>query len=311
MVANVKRVLKSFVGGHLRALIASLGRLYRAPLPSLITAAVIGIALALPAVFLLVLINVQQLAGSWEGGARFSLFIHADVEPARYRQLAEQLTADGQISATTVVTPEAALEEFRQGSGLQDALALLDENPLPPVIVVQPVSGLPTPALEALAERLRELKEVALVQLDRAWVQRLRALLDLLGRGIWIVAGLLAATVILVVGNTIRLDIQDRRDEIIVTKLIGGTDAFIRRPFLYEGIWYGVLGGVLAGLLVELGRLLLSGPARELALLYGSGFAPQGLGFDGFVSLFTAGALLGLLGSWLAVGRHLAAIEPQ
>jgi cell division transport system permease protein len=311
MAGRLQRGLHNFAGGHLRALVASLGRLYRAPLPSLITAAVIGIALALPAVFLLVLVNVQQLAGSWEGGARLSLFIHADVEPARYRQLADQLAGDAQISATSVITPEAALEEFRQSSGLQDALALLDENPLPPVIVAQPVSGLPTPTLEALAERLRELDEVALVQLDRAWVQRLRALLELLGRGIWIVAGLLAATVILVVGNTIRLDIQDRRDEIIVTKLIGGTDAFIRRPFLYEGIWYGVLGGVLAGLLVELGRLLLSGPARELALLYGSGFALRGLGFDGFILLFMASALLGLLGSWLAVGRHLAAIEPQ
>ena len=298
-------------GGHARALVASLGRLYRAPLPSLTTSAVIGIALALPAIFLLVLLNLNQLAGNWEGEAKLSVFIHKDVAAERYRALAQELRQDPQVEEVELITPEAALEEFRQQSGLEDVLALLDDNPLPAVILVKPLAGLDPLALESLARQLRDLKEAELVQLDRVWVQRLKALLELLERGIWVVAALLAMTVILVVGNTIRMDIQSRRDEIVISKLIGGTDAFIRRPFLYEGIWYGVLGGILAGILVEFGRLLLSGPTQELALLYGSGFAIKGLGFRGLLSLFGVGAVLGLLGSWLAVGRHLAAIEPQ
>lgn len=308
---RLRQWISALLGGHARALVSSLGRLYRAPLASFITAGVIGIALALPAGFLLVLLNVHELAGHWEGGARLSVFIHKDVAPDRYQQLAHELRRDAQVAATTVITPEAALEEFRRTSGLEDALALLEENPLPPVILVQPAAGLDPPALEALAGRLRELKEAELVQLDRTWVQRLKALLDLLRRGIWVVAALLAMTVILVVGNTIRLEIQARRDEIVITKLIGGTDAFIRRPFLYEGIWYGILGGTLAGILVELGRALLSGPAREMALLYGSGFVVKGMGISGLATVLGAGAGLGLLGSWLAVGRHLAAIEPK
>lgn len=305
------RGLAAFLGDHARALVASLGRLYRAPLPSAITAGVIGIALALPAVFLLVLVNVHGLAGHWEGGARLSVFLHEDVSPARAEELSREIADEAQVAQTTLITPEAALEEFRQSSGLADALALLEDNPLPAVIVVQPLAGLEPAALDVLSERLRGRSEVELVQLDRAWVQRLQALLELLRRGIWVVAGLLGLTVILVVGNTIRLDIQDRREEIVITKLIGGTDAFIRRPFLYEGLWYGVLGGLLAGVLVELGRWLLGGPARELARLYGSSFGLSGLGVSGLAALLGIGALLGLLGSWLAVGRHLAAIEPQ
>jgi cell division transport system permease protein len=133
----------------------------------------------------------------------------------------------------------------------------------------------------------------------------------LVERAVWVVGGLLALAVAMVVGNTIRLDIENRRDEIVITKLIGATDAFIRRPFLYAGLWYGVAGGVLSCVLVEAGRWLLINPSRQLARLYGSGFHLQGLGFDDVALLLACGALLGWVGSWLAVGRHLAAIEPR
>jgi cell division transport system permease protein len=303
--------LHALCGQHLHALVASLGRLYRVPLPSFMTAAVIGIVLALPAVFLLLLQNAERLVGSWEGGARISLFIHADVSENGYRQLAKTLIADPEVVATQVIAPDEALNEFRELSGFREALSLLDSNPLPPVIVVQPVAGMTPIDLEALVGKLRARPEVELAQLDREWVQRLQAIMILIQRGIWIVAVLLAGTVVLVVGNTIRLDIENRRDEIIITKLIGGTDAFIRRPFLYEGVWYGFIGGAMAALMAELGRLVLMGPARELSLLYGSGFTLSGLGGMGFLMLLGTGALLGLAGSWLAVGRHLASIEPR
>jgi len=303
--------LRGLLGGHARALVGALGRLYRAPLPSLLTAGVIGIALALPTGFLLLLSNVGTLAGGWEGGPRISVFIHKDIRAERYTALADELRRDGEIAETTLITPEQALAEFRNGSGFDDALALLEDNPLPAVIVVQPRPELAPEQIEALAERLRGLKEAELVQLDRAWIQRLHTLMELLRRGIWVVAGLLAVAVVLVVGNTIRLDFLSRREEIVIVKLLGGTDAFIRRPFLYEGLWYGVGGALLAAVLVEAARLLLAGPAQELAALYGSGFSLGGLGLSGFCNLLFIGAALGLLGSWLAVGRHLASIEPR
>lgn len=308
---RLMRALRGFVGGHARAFVASLGRLSRAPLPSLMTSAVIGVALALPAAFLMALANVDSLAGGWEGGARLSVFLHKDVPAERTRALAEELGREGAVAEARLITPEAALAEFRELSGFEDALDLLGDNPLPAVIVVRPLDRLEPAAVTALAERLRGLKDVELVQLDREWVQRLRALMALFERGVWIVAAMLALTVMLVVGNTIRLEIENRREEIVIVKLIGGTNAFIRRPFLYEGLWYGVLGGALAVVLVELSRFLLGGPARDLAALYGSGFGIQGLGLNGLALVLLVGALLGLLGAGVAVGRHLAAVEPR
>src|SRR5690606_27826664 len=140
------------------------------------------------------------------------------------------LRRDPTIAAVEIITPEEALEEFRRLSGFEDALALLDGNPLPPVLVVQPGAGLDPEQIQELVSRLRARPEVAQLRLDQEWVQRLHAIMQLIERGVWVVAALLAITVILVVGNTIRLDIQNRRDEIVITKLIGATDAFVRRP---------------------------------------------------------------------------------
>lgn len=308
---RLRQALSTFTSAHGRAFVSTLGRLYRAPLASLLTAAVLGIALALPAGFLLLLLNLQGITAGWEAEARLSVYLKLETSPEDYRQLAVRLGEDPQVSAATLITPEAALEEFRATSGLQDALALLDANPLPAVIVLQPAAGLDPAAAETLAERLRGLPEVDFVQLDQAWLQRLFNLLELARRGTLVVATLLGAAVILVIGNTIRLAILNRRDEIVVVKLLGGTDAFIRRPFLYEGFWYGLFGGVLALLLVELALLLLRGPAAVLAESYGSVALLQGLDVLTMSWLLGISIGLGLIGSWLAVRRHLRLIEPR
>jgi cell division transport system permease protein len=305
------QALRAWSVAHLQAMLAALGRLYRAPLPSLMTTAVIAIALALPGGFLLLLANFEQVTGSFQGSTQVSLFLVEGVEEPGYRKLAAELRREPGVADVEVITPAAALDEFRRLSGFDDALALLEVNPLPPVLVVQPVPGLAPPQVDSLVGELRRRPEVAQLRLDQEWVQRLHSIMRLIQRGVWVVAALLATAVILVIGNTIRLDIQNRRDEIVITKLIGATDAFIRRPFLYEGIWYGAVGGIAAGALIEVGRLVLGGPARELALLYGSGFVVHGLTLSEFSQLTAAGALLGLSGSWTAVGRHLAAIEPR
>ena len=148
------------------------------------------------------------------------------------------------------------------------------------------------------------------MQLDTQWLKRLNAILEIINRGVIVIAAMFALAVIIVVGNTIRLDIQNRRDEIIITKLIGGTNAFIRRPFLYTGFWYGMAGGVMAWLLTGIALLVMEQPVARLSGLYGSNFTLQGLGLQGALAVLLAGALLGWLGSLVAVSRHLGEIEP-
>ncbi|PWG63105.1 permease-like cell division protein FtsX [Sediminicurvatus halobius] len=306
-----RRQLDAWLEQHARALIGALGRLREQRAANLMTAAVIGIALALPAAFLLLLDNLELVTGDWEGRTRASLFLERNLDAEGQTDAAQQVRAVDGVARVELIPPEEALAEFRTHSGMGDALALLEENPLPPVLVVEPAAELDPAAVEAVMEELAALAPVVDVRLDREWLRRLHALMRLAERGVWVITSLLGLTVILVVGNTIRLDIENRREEIVITKLIGGTDAFVRRPFLYAGLWYGLGGGLLACILVEGGRWLLAGPAGELASLYGTGFRLRGLGLDGALTLLACGAALGLLGSWLAVGRHLSAIEPR
>jgi len=296
---------------HAQVALNSLGRLYRAPMASLMTAAVIGIALALPSGLYLLTANLQRLSTQWDGGANLSLFLRHDVAVPQAQALQRKLQSWPEIAQVQLITPQQALSEFRELSGFGDALDVLDENPLPAVLAVkptQPAAG--TASAAALLERLQALPEVELAQLDLQWVKRFNAIVDIVRRSIWVLATLLALAVLLIVGNTIRLEIQNRREEIEITKLIGATGAFIRRPFLYSGLWYGLGGALLAALLVELAFLQLDTPVRQLAGLYQSGFRLQTLSFGDSVNLLGFGAFLGLLGAWLAVGRHLAAIEP-
>ena len=296
---------------HAQVLLSTLGRLYRNRLTSLMTAAVIGIALALPTGLYVALANLQQISGGFNNAAHITLFMRASVDDRQTAALAQQLAGLSGIAKVTAVTRAQALAEFRQLSGFGAALDALDENPLPAVIVVQPAAADATPeAVQGLLDRLRLLPEVELAQLDMQWVKRLYAFLTLGRRGILLIGALLGLSVLLIVGNTISLDIQNRRDEIEVIKLIGATDAFVRRPFLYSGFWYGLGGGLIAWLLVDGALLLLRGPVQQLASLYGSGFSLATLGGFGTLQLLVSSTVLGLLGSWLAVGRHLDAIEP-
>ena len=226
-------------------------------------------------------------------------------------RLARELKDWPRIAEVRILHRDQALKEFQEFSGFGSALETLDENPLPNVLELRPASAdTPGQDYEALLDDLRRLPEVELAQLDLQWVRRFGALMDMGRRGILVVGALLGLAVLLIVGNTIRLDIQNRREEIEVSKLIGGTDAFIRRPFLYTGLWYGLLGALLAWILVGLGFWLVDEPARRLAGLYDSSFLLSGLSWQGTGILLLTGIALGLAGSWLAVGRHLSAIEP-
>ncbi len=301
--------MKGWLKRHREALGEAWARARRAPLATLLTVAVIGITLALPGGLFLAVDNVQRLAAGWETGGQVSLFLKQDVSDAEAGKLAEKIRRHAGVKSVSVITRAQALTEFKKHSGFGEALNLLDRNPLPAVLVVEP-ARLDPEALGRLSAELGHDPRVEIASLDLDWVRRLHAILEFARRAVAILAGLLGAAVLIIVGNTVRLAVLSRREEIEVTKLVGGTDAFIRRPFLYSGLLTGLLGGVAAFLFVGIALLLLAGPAQELAALYGTRLQIAGLA--GLVlSLPLAGAALGWLGSRLAVGRHLRLIEPK
>lgn len=294
-----------------QVLLHSLGRMYRAPLTSLMTAAVIGIALALPMGLYVVLQNFQAVSGGWDGSSQMSMFLKLDVSDADARALGQRLRALPEFDSVRVLSRKEAMQEFRELSGFGDALNVLEENPFPAVLILRPDRKFSHPeSVREIVEQLRQLPETDLVQLDLQWVKRLYTIMEIAQRGVLVVAALLSLAVLLIVGNTIRLDIQNRRDEIIITKLIGATNAFIRRPFLYSGIWYGLFGGIIAWLLISLALSLVAAPVHRLAGLYGSQFTLSALDLASVAILLGGSIVLGLGGSWLAVSRHLSAIEP-
>ncbi len=308
---GIRGWLRNYGARHLQTLFYALGQLSLKPFSTLMTVAVIGIALAMPGGLHVLLKNVQQVLGGWDGAAQLSLFLQQETRESEAQALAARLRERPGIVSVDYISSQQAMEEFQRHSGFGEALSALEENPLPPVLVVHPSLELQGPALlSQLREELAAEQAVELAQLDMQWVKRLYALMEIGKRGVWVLAAMFALGVLLVVGNTIRLAIQNRRDEIVIIKLIGGTDTFIRRPFLYTGFWYGLLGGVIAFILIELALWFLSAPVNSLATLYSSEFRLAGMDILTTLSLLLGGTLLGLGGSWLAVGRHLRAIEP-
>ena len=296
---------------HVQVALASLGRLARAPLSSLMTILVIGIALSLPTGLHLLLLNVQQLGNSWDGAASISLYLRQELTREQVGELAGLVRRIPGIERVQTIDRDQALEEFRRLSGFSGALDALEDNPLPAVLVATPDAGHSDPGpAEQLLKRLQALDGVEFGQLDLQWVRRFQAITQIARRGVMVLASLLAVSILLIVVNTIRLEIQNRHAEIEITKLIGGTDAFIRRPFLYLGIWYGLFGGIAAGLLVGLSLWLLKGPVTRLAGLYDSDFGLTSMNLATLAGLIGFSVLLGLGGAWLAVARHLHRIEP-
>ncbi len=304
--------MNAWLSRHLQTLVGSLGRLSQQPLASLLTILVMGIALALPACLNVLVKNAQAASGSWERALDVSVYLKTSVDSDATTRLVDKLRQRSDVKAVQLIRAEDALKEFREHSGFGEALDALSDNPLPNTVVITPTESAASPQqLEILSVELRKLPEVDVVQLDTGWVQRYLAMLDTVRRLVNMVAVLLAIGVVVIVGNTIRLDIQNRRDEIEVTKLVGGSDAFVRRPFLYCGTWYGLGGGLLAWLVVALAVALLGGPVQRIAGLYGSSFSLSGLGFSGGMLLLLSGVVLGWLGSFVAATRHLRAIEPK
>ena len=222
----------------------------------------------------------------------------------------KEISGMAEVESTRFISRDQSLEEFRQNSGFGKSIDTLSSNPLPHTIVVEPIEA-DTFAIRNLLNALQAMPEVEIAKLDTEWLERLYTIIEIAKRSVTIITILFACAVLLIIGNTIRLDIQNRYQEIIVTKLIGATDAFIRRPFLYGGVWYGLLGGIVSWLIVEIGYLAISGPLERLNLLYQSEMTLITFSFHDFIILITSSTLLGLAGSWIAVARHLNQIEPS
>lgn len=296
---------------HLQTLIGSLGRLSQHKLATLLTIFVIGIALALPACLHLLITNAQTATGAWNKAVDISVFLKRPTSAEDATRTADRVRQRRDVAEVQLILADAALKEFRRDSGFGAAIDALNENPLPHTLIVRPSDEYTTAAaLEGLAGDIRELPSVDIVQLDTAWVNRLNAMLEAVRQALILAAVVLALGVMVIVGNTIRLDIQNRRDEIEVTKLVGGSDAFVRRPFLYSGFWYGLGGALVAWAITLVCVAVLRDPIGRIAGLYGSDFSLAGLGLEPSLLLLLSGVVLGWFGSYFAASRHLRDIEP-
>ena len=297
---------------HLQSALFAAGRLARAPLATSFTVLVIAIALTLPTALSLAIVSVRAATGDFASAVDVSVYFKQNVSLDKAGQLAASLRQRSGVASVRLISADEALKSFRERSGFGDAIDALGENPLPHALQVRPDAGATdTAQMDSLRRYVAAWPEVELVNVDSEWVQRLNAILDLLRGVVLGAAVLLGVGVLAIIGNTVRLEIFNRRAEIEVTKLVGGSNAFVRRPFLYTGLYYGLAGGLIATLLVLLGLTLLNGPVTRLAESYGSPFRLLTPGLAEMAGLLGLGGLLGLVGAGLAAARHLARIEPR
>lgn len=302
--------IKRYFRLHVSNLFGAVVRALRQPGGTVLTVLVIAIALALPAGLRVFVNNASALSEGWEGAADFTVYLGLDLDEGRAQQLADEISARADVADATLISRDQALLEFRAQSGFGEALDALEDNPLPHTLVVRP-AGTDVSLVQRLAQELDGLSETALVQVDTEWVARLQSILGLITRVVDIATVLLGLAVVLVIGNTIRLEINNRRGEIEVSKLVGGSDGFIRRPFLYLGFFYGLAGALAAAFMILLALVLIRPPVRALAELYASGYSLSGLSARETLILLGGGAALGWVGAWLAAARHLRQIEPS
>lgn len=307
---GLKKRFEAWLAHHQQVAIETLIRLLQNPFSSVLTWLVIAISLTLPGALWMGLDNTTQLSNQFQASGRITLYLDQSSTIEEGNALVQRLKRLDNVVNTEFIDADTALAEFRESSGLQSALDFLPNNPLPATVYVEPPLGLDTEQLQSLLAKLKDQHIVDSVELDIAWVERLHSILSLAERTVLVLGSLLALAIVLVVGNTIRLAIAARVDEIRVVKLVGGTNAWVRRPFLYTGLWYGLIGGLFAWLLLIACWAILRGPAADLAMLYGSHFRLKPLSASAAMVILASAMLLGWLGAWWSVSRHLGDIEP-
>ena len=304
---------RGYKAHHRETLRASFVKMLHEPMQTVLTVMVIAIALALPASLYLTVDNVQQVGSNFESSAQITVFVNKGAKPEAIEGLEKKLNGMAGVTSVEYISAQQALLEFKALSGFGSALRYLEDNPLPAVFLVQPMmeGEVDLVQTQKIITDITALPVVDDVQIDMAWLQRLHSLIEM-GHKIVIALGItLGIGVLLVIGNTIRLAIESRRNEIIVVKLVGGTNAYVRRPFLYTGLLLGLFGALIASIMLFSCLMWISSSVENLASLYQSQYRLQGLGITGFLSLMLIGGLFGLGGAWIAVSRHLRDIEPR
>ena len=304
---------RGYKAHHRETLRASLVKMLHEPMQTVLTVMVIAIALALPASLFLTVDNVQQFGSNFESSAQITVFANKGAKPEAIEDLEKKLNGMTGVNSVEYISAQQALLEFKALSGFGSALRYLEDNPLPAVFLVQPMmeGEVDLVQTQKIITDIKALPVVDDVQIDMAWLQRLHLLIEM-GHKIVLALGItLGIGVLLVIGNTIRLAIESRRNEIIVVKLVGGTNAYVRRPFLYTGLLLGLFGALIASIMLFSCLMWISSSVENLASLYQSQYRLQGLGITGFLSLMLIGGVFGLGGAWIAVSRHLRDIEPR
>lgn len=309
---NLLRRLLTLPIRHIQQAIGSLGDLWRTPFTSVMTVFVLGISLALPATLHLFVKNAQQVSEQWDSASQITLFLKLSINDKSAQNLVKRLKLYPEVTDVHYISAKQALKEFKILSGFGQSLEYLEKNPLPATILVIPTNrASQADAANELLAKLTQEREVDQAKLDLEWLTRLEAIAQLIKDIVSCVALLLCLSVVLIVGNTIRLAILSQQDAIAIMKLVGATDSFIQRPFLYSGFWYGIFGGILSWVVVSLLAQYLSTAVGNLTDLYQSNFQLQGLAFSEAAMLIILAVLLGLVGSYISVRNHIRAIEPN
>lgn len=310
--SNVGRSLSLFFYHHLNEAKRAMAGIWFSPLTSLMTIAVIGISLAVPACFYLILKNAEHVSNEWQSGVQISLYLQKKTNETSALTLAERIKAMPEVAAVDYLSPDKALDEFNTLSGFSGAMSSLRENPLPSVLTVTPnPSYRSAQGAKELLGKLTAEPEVEQGKLDLQWLERLDGIVSMVRDSTRGVAVLLILGLVLTVANTMRLNVLGRRTEVEVMKLVGATDSFIYRPYLYLGFWYGLIGGLLAWWLCEVLMLWSDRAVAQLAELYGSAYQLLGLSAaEGFL-LILASTVLSMLAAWGSVYRHIREIEPS
>ncbi len=297
---------------HAHALFSSLGRLVASRFSSAMTIIVLAIAISLASGFYILVANLQQLAGNLEASNQISLFIKDEISDARINKFAESIRRNPDIQTVKLITKEQALAEFQAYSGFGDAVKALEKNPLPVVIQVLPRNSLENEqALAGLLDDLERSAEVDFAQMDMQWVKRLQSIMEVARRGVTLLSLLLGAGVLFITANTIRLELYKRRDEVVIAKLVGATNSFICRPFLYSGFWIGFFSGVTAWFIITTIMLILKRPVETLSRLYDDAFHVLFLGFTETLALLLISSVLGVVGSWIVLHFQLRQLKPE
>jgi cell division transport system permease protein len=309
---NLTDKLHAYRDLHAHALFSSLGRLVASKFTSIMTITVLAIAISLASGFYIVMANLQQLTGNLETSNQISLFLKENVSDAKANKLANSIKKNTGIQEVKLITKDQALQEFQKYSGFGEAVKALEKNPLPIVIQVLPKNTLEDrQELENLLEKFKQEPEVDFAQMDMQWVKRLQSFMDIARRGVILLSLLLGVAVLSITGNTIRLELHNRRDEVVIAKLVGATNAFIQRPFLYGGFWIGFFSGVAAWFIVTVMMLILMQSVENLSELYGGVFHLLFLSFTETLAMLMISSLLGVAGSWIVLNYQLRQLKPE